>query len=305
MRRIFGIIIAAASLISAAAGSGIQTPVTDATLRHRDSIADLGRRLYFGDSLLPPEPVRAMLLIAEASHLGDPRADNNLAFILINGDTAFRDPERAASLFARAAAAGLPTAMAQLADLRARGIGAQADTASANELYLRAAEKGLQDAEYKYIALNRPRWLALSPDSLLAIAHAIYPLRAPSAAVEILSLATAGADSIPPNPDADPVPPQATALAILADAAARGLGSPYDFTKSLSLFLSAAALGDPSAQFIIAETLDMTPDALIPLGTDPASHYNDPRFWYQHAARMGITDAAKAYQRLLPAVRQR
>lgn len=311
MRSLIALTIALATILPSLSSLGRPLAVSpDNTLRskdshYRDSIADLGYRLYFGDSTLEAQPVRAMLLIAEASHLGDPRADNNLAFILLNGDSTFRDPQRALSLFRRAADTGLPTAMAQLADLYRSGTVCPPDTDAASKLYLDAAARGLRDAEIKLIAMCRPKWIRTAPDSLLHFAQSIYPRIAPTAAVEMLRIVADTPDSISST---DSIPPSATALAILGDAKARGLGTPYDYSQSLLLFFRAARLGDPSAQFIIAETLDLTPDVLIPIASALQQPLSDeeltPGYWYERAAAHGITDAKNAYARLLPTVRQ-
>lgn len=291
-----------ALLALAAAGSAASSPDHPlAGTHYRDSIADLGYRLYFGDSTLDPQPTRARLLIAEASHLGDPRADNNLAYILLNGDSAVRDPQRAFTLFRRAADAGLPTAMAQLADLYRTGTATEPDSATASSLYLKAAARGLRDAETKLIAMNRPAWTLTRPDSLLSLARTYYPRIAPTAAVEMLRIAAQCPDSLTAP---DGVPVCATAYAILGDATARGIGKPYDYTESLRLFFIAATLGDPSAQFIIAETLEITPDALIPVAGNTDDDRTNARYWYDQAAKFNIDNAQKAYKRLLPTVRQ-
>ncbi|MCM1291739.1 MAG: sel1 repeat family protein [Prevotella sp.] len=266
---------------------------------YADSIADLGFRLYQGDSVLGRDTVRGLTLIEEAAELDQPQALNNLAYLLIHGDTTMRDPLRAVELFRRAADKGLPTALAQLGDIYREGVIVPADTAKAEDLYLKAASKGLPDAQAKLTALLMPRWRELCHDSLLAEAKRLYPAPAPFAAVQSLLIILKDFDTSEYNPIAEDVPVQATALALLGDAYARGLGLQYDYEKSLKAFFQAAMMGDPSAQFIIAETLDISPDALDILGLTPLDPDTDPQRWYILAARKGITDAAQAYRRLL------
>lgn len=105
----------------------------------------------------------------------------------------------------------------------------------------------------------------------------------------------------------------AKALALLGDAYSRGQGVEYDHDRSIQLFYEAALRGNPSAEFVIAELLDIFPDALdllLPtpsqpnkissnaLNIDPALLTN-ASYWYDRAAAQGITDAATATTRLL------
>ena len=119
---------------------------------------------------------------------------------------------------------------------------------------------------------------------------------------------------------------KAKALALLGDAYSRGIGVPYDHDRSVEYYLRGALLGDPSAQFVIAELIDIFPDALADLYSTPTesskpctpteqSNPSDqtisselPRltpeqqtadYWYEQAARQGITDAETATLRLL------
>lgn len=306
MKRLLPLIVAVVAVLQLVASSS--HPATADRLvpaaeverqRYADSIAELGYRLYFGDSVLEADPVRAYALIEEAAEMGQVRAVNNLAYLLLHGDSAHRDPARAAALFMLAADDGLPTAMAQLADLYRDGVGVPTDTVKAVELYLRASRAGLGDAQRKLVAMSYPTWQKLSPDSLLRLAQSYYPAPAPYAAVDALCLIIERGDSVEIDPLADPVPAAATALAVLADAYARGLGVGYDYRESLQTFYHAALLGDPSAQYILAETLDMMPDALAPFGLTQADPDTDAQRWYTLAARHGITDATQAYRRLL------
>lgn len=266
---------------------------------YADSIADLGFRLFSGDSLLQRDTVRGRLLIEEAASLGNPRAINNLAFLLLHSDPAHRDTLRALSPFRRAAEYGLPTAKAQLADMLREGVGAPPDTLEARRLYLEASTLGLSDAEMKLVNMDVERWRTIPSDSLLTLAQKYYPSSAPFAADVILGIILERDSTADGSPVASPVPPQATAAAILADAYARGRGVRYDYKKSLEYFYRAACQGDPSAQFILAETLDITPEILSIIGVLPYDPDNDSQRWYIMAARMGITDASQAYSRLL------
>ncbi len=69
----------------------------------------------------------------------------------------------------------------------------------------------------------------------------------------------------------------------------------YDHDNSVRLYKEAALRGNPSAQFVIAELLDIFPDAI----TFDNPEQNNASYWYDRAAAHGITDAATATTRLL------
>lgn len=282
------------SLIAARGEAPLSAPLRGETLRYADSLARAGYTLYLGDSTVKANPDSAIRLLAEAAELGHPKAANNLAFIYLHRDSLRPDTLAALPLLERAARAGLPTAMSQLADICA----ARRDTLSADSLYLLAASRGLRDADVRLTAMLAPKWQALSADSLLSLGRKYYGAGAPFAAVNALSMAIRGYEDLEEDVLADSVPPEATALAILGDAFATGRGVSYDYMASLRSFYRAALLGDPSAQFILGETLDLTPDALDALGVDSQSPDADSARWYLLAARKGVTDARIARRRL-------
>ena len=96
-------------------------------------------------------------------------------------------------------------------------------------------------------------------------------------------------------------PETARAYALLGHAYSRGLGVGYDHAKANEYFARAAQLGDPSAQFILAETLEIFPDALRTLlpDLDADDATMTPESLRAAAARAGVTDAAAATRRLL------
>lgn len=236
--------------------------------------------LLYGDG----ERERGVELMQRAAEAGEPRAANNLGYLAAwPSDGSEPDYARAQRWLGLAAAAGLATAQAQLADLIAAGLGSAPDTARAEALYAEAARRGVQDAQFKMIALKENDWKRLEPDSALRLGLRYYTQRAPAAGVVLF--AVAALDSVP------------RALALLGDAYSRAQGVGYDHDKSLSLFVEAAVLGDPSAQFVIAELLDIFPDALDGRGL-PVDCL-DARWWYDRAAEAGVNDAAGAQRRLL------
>ena len=230
-------------------------------------------------------------LMRTAAEKGDAKAANNLGYLLAYPtDTAVAPSYREAQYWlGRAAAEGLPTAQAQLADLLKAGLGSAPDTARAEALYAVAAEKGVGDAQLKLLALKMPEWKQLSSDTLMKLGRRFYTHRAPAVGVELFDI-VATRDSL------------AEALALLGDAFSRVQGVSYDHERSLHYFLTAALRGNPSAQFVIAELLDIFPDSLegrpeIPEGTPEAIH--TAAYWYDLADQAGITDAAAAARALL------
>ncbi len=344
----------------------------------------LGFRLYRGDGMRR-DVARGLEWMEKAALQGDPKAANNLGWLLLEGEGVSHDAEKAAFWFSRATEAGLPAGMAQYADMLRLGNTIPADTMRADSLYCRAIEAGLHDAEAKLLAMQRRRWLSLTPDSALRLGLHHYTHRAPSIGVTLfeqiadqllsdissssLTLSSPGlssdsvlpsdsvlrssADSVLPsdsvlrssadsvNSPANPTHSRnlsqkdsvilAQALALLGDAYTRGQGVSYDHDRSIYYFLQAAHLGNPSAQFIIGELLEVFPDALLDLPAppefNPASHpETDPQsppssnqnidpasppssnpetdpphtadWWLEQAAQGGIHDAAEANRRL-------
>lgn len=233
---------------------------------------------YFKGEFVRQNVDSALFWLTKAAENGDPSAANNLGYLLSEGDVVGKDYAGAAFWLKKAAAAGLPQAESQLADLFCKGHGVEKDTAEAISLYNRAIEGGLRDAEIKLLAMMGKKWERLPADSAVSLGRFYYSHRAPVAAVTLFENAAASG-----NPDA---------LALLGDAYSKGYGVEYNHDISIDFFLRAANAGQPSAQFIIAELLDIFPDAL-PDSVPPAV------FWYGKAAASGITDASEATQRLI------
>lgn len=228
---------------------------------------------------------RGLALMRRAADLGDAKAANNLGYLLAwPPDGSQPDYRQAQRWLGIAASQGLALAQAQLADLIAAGLGSQPDTARAEALYAAAARAGVADAQLKMIVLKDRQWQQLTSDSALRLGLDLYTHRAPAAGVRLFEIAAR--DSLP------------QALALLGDAYSRAQGVAYDYDKSKHYFWKAAIKGNPSAQFIVAEILDLFPDALdtvryLPPGANAAA------YWYDAAASNGITDAAQAVRRLL------
>lgn len=257
-----------------------------------------------------------MRLIEKAALAGDPKAANNLGYFLTQGELVTRDYEKALFWLKKAADAGLATGAAQLADLYRQGLGTTPDTLAATALYEQAIHAGLADAQRKLIAMNARGWQSLSPDSALTLARRYYREGVTTPAIILLEQITnhyrntpasrenystsAGKESYSTSAaqESYSTSVKAHALALLGDAYSRGIGVPYSYEKSIELFLRAARLGNAPAQFIVAETLDMFPDALDEFISRTSAEHSAV-YWYDRASASGIEEATAAYRLLL------
>ncbi|MDE5882860.1 MAG: sel1 repeat family protein [Muribaculaceae bacterium] len=284
---------------------------------------------YFNGEAVRQDVDSALYWMAKAAGNGDAKAANNLGYLLANSEKVTRDYPQAIYWLTKAADAGLPAGMSQLADLYRMGQGCTPDTARAEALYTRAIQAGLHDAELKLLAMKGNQWLTLSPDSALTLGKYHYSHGAPVIAVTLFENVASYKD----NKNSVAYNAATKALALLGDAYSRGLGVEYDHDRSVALFYEAALRGDPSAEFVIAELLDIFPDALDAItpiqdinlnhassnppqtiphpnpsniastssnnsDIDP-SQLTNAAYWYERAAAQGITDAATATTRLL------
>lgn len=261
---------------------------------------------YFNGEAIRQDVDSALFWMAKAAGSGDARAANNLGYLLANSDKVSRDYPQAIYWLTKAADAGLPAGLSQLADLYRRGQGCEADTARAEALYVKALQSGLHDAELKLLAMKGKQWENLAADSLLSLGKYHYTHGAPLIGVTLfmnivrahegdegLTAADTAAKISSGSPEKDKV--FAKAYALLGDAFSRGIGVEYNHEGSIDFFYKAALLGEPSAEYVIAELLDIFPDALQIDDPDRSS----ASYWYEKAAAQGITDAATATSRLL------
>lgn len=282
---------------------------------------------YFNGEAIRQDVDSALYWMAKAAGNGDTKAANNLGYLLANSDKVSRDYPQALYWLSKAAEAGLPAGASQLADLYRQGLGCQPDTARAESLYVKAIQSGLRDAELKLLAMKGKAWETLPADSMLSLGKYHYTHGAPIIGVTLF------VDIIKSNENKGRINENefsgkemavsaekdnvlAKAYALLGDAFSRGIGVEYNHEGSIQLFLQAALLGEPSAQFVIAELLDIFPDALssipdvsedsiaelstiVPALRDLDEKNKTAAYWYEQAAAKGITDAATATSRLL------
>lgn len=266
-----------------------------------------GFLLYNGvKGYLEADPDSAVALIEKAADKGDPKAANNLGWLFLEGNGIAHDPEKAAAWFSKAASMGLPAAKAQLADLLREGKGLEKDTAKAEKLYIEAIGGGISDAEDKLLSMMHESYMKLPAREALVKGLYLYLHRAPWAGVLLFERASeAPSDSAV----------TAHALALLGDASSRAQGVPYNHAKSMEYFHKAALLGNPSAQYIIAEHLDLFPDYFAKETADKSSSQKEIKDnssdkeetaeteetaagWYSKAAEAGITTAEAAWRAL-------
>ena len=217
----------------------------------------MGRLIWEGRLGLEQSFEEALPYIVKAAELGDLTAATNLGYIYSNpSPPTLPDYDKALYWLEKATASGshLPLeAMAGIYELRG-------DTVAAVEALEKAALHGSQSAPFRLLDLNRATYEAMDVDTLMQTALRYYHHGSPLTGLSLMWMA----EERPDLPQAD----QALIKAIRAQLTSQGYLLPYDYEASLRLFYEAALLGDPSAQFIVAETLDVTPDAFSELGGD-------------------------------------
>lgn len=246
--------------------------------------------LFRNGNMVKADPDSAVYWLSRAADAGDPRAAHNLAYLLLfPPDSVYSSilpPDSAVAYLRRAADAGLPQSMTLLADLYEKGRLVEKDTLHAITLYESAIARHFPDAELRLLNMMGPTWRLLDSKGSLKEALMYWNIGAYTIAVDLLR-------QVGP---ADPETPRAYAL--LGHATSRGLGTPYDHRKANEYFARAAIMGEPSAQFILAETLEIFPDALCELLPD-APESMTPQSLRQSAARAGITSPEAALRALL------
>ena len=255
---------------------------------------------YLGFSIYPAEKDSAIYWLSKAADQGEMKAVSNLAYILLEPSSpldSLNQEERdrkAAGLLRKAADAGVVAAKATLADLYKEGRGVEKDTIQAENLYLDAIRSGLQDAEMKLLDMNAARYQTLPPDS--ALNEGLRASKSGAFTVAFNLYSKALEDSVN----------NARVHTLLADAYSSAKGVDYNHEKALRHYALGAFGGDPSARFILAELLEIFPDALNGMLADanqflPAAspeELTSPSYWYSLAADSGITSAREAFRRL-------
>ena len=246
---------------------------------------------YLGFRLYESQPDSARYWINRAAEGGDLKALSNLAFLILSEDTGgdsiatAKKYQEAVPLLSRASDGGNAPAMTALADLYREGKGVEADTIRAESLYLDAVRLRNREAEQKFLAMNLERYARLSPEEALAEGLKAADAGAETVAFNLYTIASAG--EIP------------RAYTLLADSYSSAKGTDYNHELALDNYIKGALGGDPSAQFILAELLEIFPDALQgKLPPDSPEEQATPSYWYSLAESSGVTTAQEAARRL-------
>lgn len=250
----------------------------------------LGYLLYEGKSV-PQQRDSALYWLDRAARHGDAKAASNLGFLLLNEQSSdsLASARKAAEYFEIAAKAQLPSAVSQLADLYRTGRGVETDTTKAENLYLEACALGLENAEKKLLTMMWPKYQNLTPREALQKGIAAANAGADVAALSLYELAATG---------------EPKAYTLLGDAFSSAHGTNYDHDRATEYYFQGAIHGDPSAQFILAELLDIFPDALnnilenSDIDESLFQVLTAAPFWYEQASAQGVDDAREAMRRL-------
>ena len=261
----------------------------------------LGFKLIRGDDGMPADPAEGLRRIEHAAALGDSKALSNIGFLLLYGGGIEHDAAKAAYWLQRASDQGIISATSMLGDLYRDGNGVDRDSLKARSLYRLAFDNGLADAGYKLYDLSRAQYDTLATPAMLSEGLYYFNRSLPSVGVNFFRPL---ADSVPIGEKGMTPELRAHAKALMGDAFSRGRGVDYDYDLSTRYYLEAALEGNPSAQFIIGELLEIFPDAVTPhlpaAGVAPSdsSALTSARYWLDRAAADGINDAATAIRRL-------
>ncbi|MCH5224663.1 MAG: sel1 repeat family protein [Muribaculaceae bacterium] len=279
----------------------VKAEVTD----HHEAIRDLARRATEGEAkalydlaklhdigydTISIDSLRSSLLYLASAKKGYPPAMNFIGFRYYNGDHVRQDIDSALYWIRAAGHAGDLTAATNLGYLLTQGEGVSHDEDEAVYWLTKASEGGVKEAQVNLIELMEEKWEALPADSALSLGTRYYVGSAPIIGVKLIEIASRYGS------------PKSKAL--LGDAYSKGRGVVYNHQKSIEYFYAAATAGDPSAQYILAELLDIFPDALLELFYDGETCYYEapilpsPHDLYEKAAEGGVVDSESAYRLL-------
>lgn len=234
----------------------------------------------------PEQRDSAIYWLDRAYKAGDMKAANNMAFILLSDSIPPEtDTTRGIALLNEAAEAGVGSALDRLGDIYREGRFVEADTVRARDLYLKAISRKAPDAEKKLLSMMYDKYKLLS--SLDALKEGIVMARAGAETTAFILFTRAAEDHLP------------RAHALLGDAYAAAKGTDYNNALALDNYFQGARGGDPSAQFVLAELLEIFPDILSSreeVTENP--DYTSPHYWYTRAAMQGVSSAEEAAMNL-------
>lgn len=249
--------------------------------------------LYQSDPRFEANRDSAVYWLEKAASQGDPKAASNLGYLLLGKkDVPDSVAAKAAEWFERAAEAGMAMGKAQLAELYAEGLGVPRDTLKAEKLFMEAIRDGFTSAEEPLYALMSSDYGRLKGQA--ALEKGVEMARNGATGIAFILYNQAAEDSIP------------KAYTLLGDAYAGAKGVDYNNALAIDNYMRGAVAGDPSAQFILAELLEIFPDILESRiekepseeSDDSVEMFNSPQYWYGRAAEGGVKDARTAVSRL-------
>lgn len=260
----------------------------------------LGFKLITGEGGAERNPAEGLEYIERAAEAGEPKALSNIGYLLLYGEGIEHDAGKAAYWLQRASDAGNLSATSMLGDLYRDGEGVERDSLKAESLYRLAFDKGLTDAGYKLYEMEREEIDGMGAAGRLREGIYYFRRSTPAVGVEIIrkladsELNDEGGDAAGTTKEI-----RAKAKALMGDAYSRGRGVDYDYNLSTRYYLEAAREGDPSAQFVIGEMLEIFPDALEGMiGEEDPDEMRHASYWLERASEGGIESAEAAMRRL-------
>lgn len=264
----------------------------------------LGYKLIKGEGM-PRNPSEGLAWIEKAANAGDAKALGNIGYLILSGEgndsvVSLSDEEiranelKAAEWLIRAADRNIITAQSLLGDLYRDGRGVNRDSLEAEALYRKAFEGGLTDAAYKLADIRRQKIDSMSAPEILSEGLYYFNRTAPSVGVKLFSRVVEE-ENQSESPEL-----RAKAMALLGDAYSRGRGVDYNYNLSTLYYLTAAQEGNPSAQFVIGEMLEIFPDALNEFSEEKSLIPEEKRasYWLELAAEGGVHNASEAMRQL-------
>ena len=234
------------------------------------------------------QPDSALNLFMAAADQGDITAYTNLGWLLLHDSGTVRDYDKALYWLRRGADKGSAAAAAMLGDMLRLGLGsapdAKPDTVAALSAYNRALElyrqheyrdaQALTDIGRAITALY-PQPDSLATDSLLHLGTFYCGMQIPATAMRFYKTAADRGN--------------AEAQEAVAKAYSLAQGLPYNHRESLRYYLSAALGGSRTAQRVIGELLEITPDALSELPEEEtrklSAQQRTARYWLEMAEK--------------------
>lgn len=240
------------------------------------ALFDLARLHEIGYDSILIDSTRSKALYILSAEQGFAPAMNYIGFQYYKGESFPRDLDSALYWIRKAGDEGDATAAANLGYLLTESKDIPYDEEEALKWLTIASEAGVPEAQKKMVELMKEHWEEWPLDSVLKKGEEYYLSRVPIVGVSLLEIAARNGN--------------ARAMALLGDAYSKGVGAVYDHQKSMDYFYEAAVKGDPAAQFIVAELLEIFPDAL--------ADSEGAEYWYERAAEGGVTDSDSAYRML-------